>query len=264
MDYKRYQAIRVQREGPILRVALHRPEALNSVDGVLHAELADIFFDIDADREAGVVILTGTGRAFCAGGDLKWLDSIHGDAHAFQIVAWEGRRIIDGLLALEKPIIARLPGPAIGLGATLALFCDLIYAAESARIGDPHVTVGLVAGDGGAVIWPQLIGYARAKEYLLTGDLLTARDAERIGLINHAVPDAELDKAVDAMAQRLATGASRAIAWTKASINVGLRQLAAAVLDTSLSREAMSAATADHKAGLQAFIHKRKPVFTGR
>jgi enoyl-CoA hydratase len=264
LDYQRYRSIAVERQGPILRVTLNRPDALNAVNAQLHAELADVFFDVAADHEASVVVLTGAGRAFCAGGDLKWLQSIHGDAHAFSVVAWEGRRIIDGLLALEKPVIARVPGPAIGLGATLALFSDLIYAAESAQIGDPHVRVGLVAGDGGAVIWPQLIGYARAKEYLLTGDVLAAREAERIGLINHAVPDAELDKAVDAMAQRLAAGATKAIGWTKASINTGLRQLASAVMEGSLAREAMSAATADHKIGLDAFARKQKPRFTGR
>ncbi len=144
------------------------------------------------------------------------------------------------------------------------MFCDIIYAAENARLGDPHVAVGLVAGDGGAVIWPQLIGYARAKEYLMTGDLLTASEAASIGLINHAVPADELDGAVDAMAARLAGGAINAIKWTKASVNGGLKQAANAVLDTAFNFEAMSQMTDDHRIATEAFMNKETPKFTGR
>jgi enoyl-CoA hydratase len=124
--------------------------------------------------------------------------------------------------------------------------------------------VGFVAGDGGAVIWPQLIGYARAKEYLMTGDLLTAPEAARIGLINHAVPPEELEKAVDAFARRLAGGALKAIKWTKMSVNIGLKQLAHSIMDASLSYEAQSNLTADHAEAVAAFREGRKPKFTGR
>jgi len=137
------------------------------------------------------------------------------------------------------------------------------YAAEDAKIGDPHVKVGLVAGDGGAVIWPQLIGYARAKEFLLTGDLLTGAEAARIGLINRALPAAQLDAVVDEMAQRLANGASRAIQWTKLSVNTALRQVAQQVMDTSLEYEARSNLTKDHQEAVKAFREKRAPRFTG-
>ena len=176
----------------------------------------------------------------------------------------KAKRLVNGLLDLEKPIIARLPGHAIGLGCTIALYCDIIYAAEEAKLGDPHVAVGLVAGDGGAVIWPQLIGYARAKEFLMTGDLLNAKDAASIGLINHAVPAGELDNAVNAMAWRLAGGAINAIKWTKASVNAGLKQAANAVLDTAFNFEAMSQMTQDHKIATEAFLNKGKPKFTGK
>ena len=264
MNYDGYTAIEADRDGRILRLTLSRPESLNAIDAVLHEELSRIFFDVDADIEADVVILTGAGKAFCAGGDLQWLNAMHGDPAAFARTVWEGKRLVNSLLDLQKPIIARLPGHAIGLGCTIALFCDIIDAAEKAKLGDPHVAVGLVAGDGGAVIWPQLIGYARAKEYLMTGDLLTARDAAAIGLINHALPADELDAAVDAMAARLAGGATNAIKWTKAAVNGGLKQAANAVLDTAFNFEAMSQMTDDHRIATEAFLNKEEPKFTGK
>jgi enoyl-CoA hydratase len=176
----------------------------------------------------------------------------------------EARKIIVDLLEVQQPIIAAVNGPATGLGATLALFSDVIFAADNARIGDPHVRVGVVAGDGGAVIWPWLVGAARAKEFLLTGDLLTAVEAERIGLINHVVPADQLMATALALAQRLATGPTQAIRGTKASVNKILRETVNLVLDTSLALERYCFSTADHKEAIQAFVEKREPKFTGR
>ena len=264
MPYESYNAITAERRDRILTLTMNRPEQLNAIDEELHGELARIFYDVAGDEETDVVVFTGAGSAFCAGGDLDWIDRMHGDPRAFARTVWEGKRVINSLLDIEQPVIARLPGHAIGLGCTLALFCDIIYAADTAKIGDPHVSVGLVAGDGGAVIWPQLIGYARAKEYLMTGDLLTAAQAAEIGLINHAVPADQLDDAVNAMADRLAGGATNAIRWTKAAVNLGLKQVANAVLDTAFNFEAMSQMTQDHKIATQAFLNREKPKFTGR
>ena len=264
MPYESYNAITAERRDRILTLTMNRPEQLNAIDEELHGELARIFYDVAGDEETDVVVFTGAGSAFCAGGDLDWIDRMHGDPRAFARTVWEGKRVINSLLDIEQPVIARLPGHAIGLGCTLALFCDIIYAANTAKIGDPHVSVGLVAGDGGAVIWPQLIGYPRAKEYLMTGDLLTAAQAAEIGLINHAVPADQLDDAVNAMADRLAGGATNAIRWTKAAVNLGLKQVANAVLDTAFNFEAMSQMTQDHKIATQAFLNREKPKFTGR
>ena len=183
---------------------------------------------------------------------------------SFEKTAREAKQIIFSLLDCEKPVIAKLNGHATGLGATIALFCDIVFAADSAKIGDPHVSVGLVAGDGGAVIWPQLIGYARAKEYLMTGTLMTATQAAGMGLINHVVPLAELDVRVGQFADTLAAGAIKAIKWTKLSVNIGLKQLASSIMDASLAYEAMSNVTADHQEAVNAFREKRKPVFVGR
>jgi enoyl-CoA hydratase len=157
-----------------------------------------------------------------------------------------------------------LNGDAIGLGATIALFCDVIIADDKARIADPHVKVGLVAGDGGAAIWPQLIGFARAKEFLMTGEMVRAPEAARMGLINHAVPAAELDEKVQQLANKLAKGATLAIRWTKRAANIQLRDVVTRVLDASVAYEAMSQRTADHAEAVSAFNEKRRPQFKGK
>ena len=264
MQFADYQTLLFERRGRVLEVTLNRPEKLNAVDEAMHEELARLFVDISNDPACDIAVLTGAGRAFSAGGDIAWMQQMIDAPAAFEKTAREGRQIVYSLLECEKPVIAKLNGHATGLGATIALFCDVIFAADHARIGDPHVAVGFVAGDGGAVIWPQLVGYARAKEYLMTGDLLEAAEAERIGLINHVVPAAQLDERVAAFADRLASGATRAIRWTKMSVNIGLRQLAHSVLDASLAYEAMSNRTHDHQEAVSAFREKRAPVFTGR
>src|SRR5262244_2687963 len=208
MDYSRYHFLSCERQDKVLIVSLNRPEALNAINADLHTELAHIFADIALDQEANVVVLTGKGRAFSAGGDIKWFQ----DMTPLQLDALfvEARKIIIDMLEVEQPIVAAVNGPATGLGATLALFSDVIFAAENAKIGDPHVRVGVVAGDGGAVIWPWLIGAARAKEFLMTGDIITAAEAERIGLINRVVPADQLMSAALAFATRLATGPTKA------------------------------------------------------
>ena len=187
-----------------------------------------------------------------------------GDAVALSEVIRADRRIQNSMLDMEKPIIARIVGPAVGLGCSLALYCDFIYATPNSRLADPHVSVGLVAGDGGAVIWPQLIGYARAKRYLLTGDPITGAEAAEMGLITEAVPEERIDEVVDAMARRMVEGAKHAIRWTKASVNAGLKQLANSVIDRSAGYECVSQMTDDHRIALKAMLAKQKPVFTGR
>jgi enoyl-CoA hydratase len=259
-----YQDIAIARDGNILRVTLNRPDQLNAVNERLHGEMARLFVDISADHDSDVVILTGAGRAFCAGGDLKFLETCLADQAAFAATLHEGKRIVMSMLDCDKPIICRLNGDAMGLGATLALFCDIIVADERANIADPHVLVGLTAGDGGAVIWPQLIGYARAKQYLLSGDAIPAPDAAALGLINFAVSAEELDRTVDKWAKKLASGAGRAIRSTKATVNIPLKQIAASVMEAGLAGEGRSVLTEDFGEAVAAFRDKRRPVFKGR
>jgi enoyl-CoA hydratase len=263
MDYTGYERIRVTRSGRILTLSLSNPAKMNAVDGRMHHELADIFYDVQKDDSVDIVVLEGEGSSFSAGGDIEWMrDAAQGLIQGPTTI--EGKRIIFGLLDLEKPIIAKVRGPAIGLGCTLALFCDVIFASENARFADPHVRVGVVAGDGGAVIWPQLVGYARAKEYLMTGDPIPGKEAERIGLINHVVPDAELDARVDAFTRKLAAGAPQAIRYTKVSVNLRLKEIAHTILDASMAYEMLTFATQDHREAVSSFLEKRKPAFTGK
>jgi enoyl-CoA hydratase len=233
------------------------------VDGLLHDEMARLFIDLQADPDSDLIILTGQGRVFCAGGDFDWFDEMIAQPAKFRAIAHDGKRIVSTLLDLEKPIICRLNGAAAGLGATIALLCDVIIADETARIGDPHVKVGLVAGDGGAVIWPQLIGYARAKEMLLTGDLLRADEAAKMGLINYAVPAAELDAKVAELAGKILANPRWAVRWTKTVANIALKQLAVSNSDAAVAYEMLSNMTADRAEAVNAFRERRAPRLTG-
>jgi enoyl-CoA hydratase len=264
MDYSHYRQLKIDIVDRIATITMNRPDTLNVVQAEMHTELTRIFPELENDRDVDVMILTGAGRAFCAGGDIVWMQEGVDDPLSFNSVIREGKQLIFGILDCEKPIIAKVNGHAVGLGATLALYCDIIFMAQNAKIGDPHVKVGLTAGDGGAVIWPQLIGYARAKEYLMTGELINATDAKAMGLVNRVVPREELDAAVDAFVRNLNAGAKLAIRGTKTTVNIGLRQLAHSIMDASLAYEAMSNASEDHAEGIAAFREGRAPIFKGR
>lgn len=262
MDAARYRFLKFSRDGGVLTVALNRPQAMNAINAGLHTELSTVFADIAADRDVHAVVLTGEGQGFCGGGDLAWFRDI--DRESLDRLFVEARRIIVDLLELPQPIVAAVNGHAAGLGATLALFCDLVIVADTARIADPHVRVGVAAGDGGAVIWPLLVGPARAKQYLMTGDALAAAEAERIGLVNQVVPAAQTLARAQAAARRFADGPRRAIEATKASVNKLLREAVNLVLDTSLALEKANFGDADHREAIAAFAERREPRFVGR
>lgn len=264
MDLSSYQTFHFERDGRLLRASFNHPDTLNAIDKTAHSELPRFFAELAGDPLSDVVILSGVGRAFSAGGNLDYIQEMIDEPSIFLNDIPDVKRIVFGLLDCPKPIIAKLNGPAVGLGATIALLCDVIFAAPTAKIGDPHVKIGFTAGDGGAFIWPHLIGHARAKEYLMTGRLLTAEEAERAGLINHVVPAADLDRVVDEFAKELLSGPMRAIQWTKLSVNIGLKQLAHAVMDASVAYEALSNVTDDHREAVRALREKRTPRFTGK
>lgn len=263
MDYSRYKYIQVERRDQVVVVTLNRPQSLNAINAEMHEEVEDIFEDLNRDAEVNAVVLTGAGRAFCAGGDIRGMRDREFSGPA-RPVTRGASRLVNNILNLEVPVVAAVNGDAIGLGATIALFCDVIYAAEGARIGDTHVRVGLVAGDGGAVIWPLLCGVAKAKELLMTGDLISAQEAERIGLVNKVFPKDEVLPQALELATRLAKGAPMAIKWTKHSVNKLLRDQVNSILDTSLALERISMGSEDHMEAARAFTEKREPKFTGR
>jgi len=256
-----YEALKVERNGSVLTVTLNRPERRNAISPKMHVELANCFFELRQDRETRVVVLTGAGSSFSVGGDMT--DAAPTASEFIQKDATEAREIVHGLLQCPHPIICRMNGDAVGLGATMALMCDFVIAANSGRIGDPHVRMGLVAGDGGALVWPLLIGPMLAKYYLLTGDLLGAPEAAKLGLITRSVEDAALDAEVAAIIDKLLAGAPLAQQLTKRSINAALTSMAALQLDLSLAYEGMTLLSVDHAEARQAFVAKRKPQFKG-
>jgi enoyl-CoA hydratase len=248
----------------VLRVAIEHPTSeLNAVDALLHDELGRLFRGLRRESEARAVVLTGRGRAFSAGGDFGWLASFE-DLRQLEPLRRDARQLIYDLLDVELPIVAALNGPAVGLGASIALLCDVIFMAETASVADPHVRVGIVAGDGGTAIWPLVLGPARAKQYLLTGDPVPAADAERMGLVNRVVaPDALQEEAL-AFARRLAEGAPLALRYTKLAVNQTLRQAATVAFDVATALEIVTFPSADHREALAALREKRKPRFEGR
>lgn len=262
MHFSSYSRLAFTRRERVLQVAIDNGP-MGAVDFAMHEELARVFYEVQNDPESDLIVLTGAGRAFCAGGDMQWFQQMIDDPGLFRGIAHDAKRIVNGLLELEKPTICRLNGAAAGLGASIALLCDVIIADETAQIGDPHVKVGLVAGDGGAVIWPQLIGFARAKELLLTGDMVKAPDAVAMGLINHAVPAGDLDARVEEVAAKILGNPRWAVRWTKTAVNLVLREHANRVMDAAIAYEISSNATSDRQEAVAAFVEKRPPRYTG-
>ena len=264
MGTSEYKFLLLEQKGKILYATMNRPEQLNAFIPDLEYDIIRLIEEVDQSDEIQVLVLSGAGRAFSAGGDISHMQVSLSDFGIFEKSIKNGKRLLSGLLDCDKPIIVKMNGDAIGLGATVALFCDIVVADENARIADPHVRVGLVAGDGGAIMWPALVGYARAKRYLLTGELVPAKEAEAMGLIAYAVPTDQLDAKVDEIAIKIANGASKSIKWTKTVVNLGLKERLNALVDTGFTYEAMSSRTEDHAEAVAAFIGKRKPVFTGK
>lgn len=269
-DYSRYELIKVENDRGLATVTLNRPDSLNAVNGELHRELEHIWVDLADDRDINAIVLTGAGRAFCAGGDVKGMSSRSSSESSARearrsnlATPAHGRRIVQNMLDVEQPIIGAINGDAVGLGATIALLCDVIVASEKARFGDTHVKVGIVAGDGGAVIWPLLVGPARAKEFLMRGNLINGAEAAKMGLVNYAVPPEMVIPRANELARELADGATLAIRFTKLSVNKWLKDQVNLILDASLALEMLTFATDDHREAARAFVEKRKPQFKG-
>ena len=267
MDYSHYRWIRVEKNNQVAIVTLNRPEHRNAAHPEMRAELDRIWPELSEDDDVSAIVLTGAGKAFCAGGDVKAMASRFGTeqgfAHSTKGVG-RARRLCQSMLDVGPPIVCAINGDAMGLGATLALLCDVTVMSETARIGDSHVKVGLVAGDGGAVFWPVLIGPHRAKDFLLRSRVADGSQAHAIGLVNYVVPPDEVLPQAIAIAEELAAQPKWAVRWTKLSINQALKAQLNLVINTSHALEMLSAQTADHGEAARAFVDKRQPHFTGK
>jgi enoyl-CoA hydratase len=259
-----YDCIRTERRGHLLIVTIDHPASeLNVVDARLHAELCRLMRDLRDERAARCVVLTGAGAAFSAGGDMAWFPQLR-TVEAQAELRRDARSMIWDLLDAQVPVVCALNGHALGLGASIALLCDVIVASREARIGDPHVRVGLVAGDGGTVIWPLALGPALAKEALLTGEPLSATRAAELGLVNHVVDPGEvLDTAVD-LADRIAANPPLAVQLTKVAVNRQVKAAMAASFDEAVALESQTFLSADHAEAVAAFLERRPGRYEGR
>jgi len=259
--YASYKHLLFERpDARILKIILNRPERLNAADEILHRELVRIWLDIEEDDDVSVVILTGAGRAFSAGGDFKMLEHNINDP-ATRARNWkEATKLVYNIINCSKPIVSAIHGPAVGAGLAAALLADVSIAARSAKIIDGHTRLGVAAGDHAAIVWPLLCGMAKAKYYLLTCEPMTGETAERIGLVSLVTEDDELQATALKVAQRLAEGAPTAVRWTKYALNNWLRMMGP-IFDTSLALEFLGFAGSEVREGLASHLEKRRPRF---
>ena len=261
LDYGDYQHILFERrDDGVLWATLNRPEVLNAANARLHTELVALWQTIDADPEARVVVVTGAGRGFSAGGDLQMVENAHRDYEEIVRILDEARDLVYNMLRCQTPVVSAINGAAVGAGLVVALLADVSIAAESARLADGHVRMGVAAGDHAAIVWPLLVGMAKAKYYLMTSDFVDGREAERMGLVSLCVPDAELVDKAQAVAQDLARGPQHALRFTKRALNQWMLQ-AGPIFDHSLALEMLGFFSEDMMAGIEALRNRQRPEF---
>ncbi|MGW1027408.1 enoyl-CoA hydratase/isomerase family protein [Streptomyces sp. NPDC002577] len=247
-------------------ITLNRPEVMNAVTWDQREHIIRLLADASADPAVRAVVITATGRGFCAGADLRGSPSsaerIPGDVA--RTIRLGAQRLIAAVLDCEKPVIAAVNGTAAGIGAHLAFACDLVLAAESAKFIEVFVRRGLVPDGAGAYLLPRLVGPQRAKELMFFGDPLPAAEAERLGLVNRVVPSDELEKTAREWAQRLAAGPTRAIALTKHLVNASLDSDRATAFAAEAMAQEINMSTADAQEGVAAFVERRPPAYKGR
>jgi enoyl-CoA hydratase len=252
-------AIVVRADGDIRIVTLNRPQQLNAVDAGLHHAIATVWSELRSDRGARAIVLTGAGKAFCAGGDLDMLEAMASNPALRAEVMAEAGQIVREMANLEVPIVAAVNGPAVGLGCSLASLCDLVVMADDSYLSDPHVALGLVAADGGALVWPSLVGLQRAKEYMLLGDRITAQEAERIGLANRVVPRADVLAEATGLARRLASLPTQSLRETRRLLNLSVTNAVNASLDDAIEAEILSYDEREFRLNLENALARRRP-----
>jgi enoyl-CoA hydratase len=243
-----------------LVVTFSHPERLNAVSESGHRELVEVWLDVDTDDDVRVVLLRGEGRAFSAGGDYQMIERVIDDPTAHRRVLKEARELVRNIIECSKPIVSAINGPAVGAGLAAALLADIPVAGRSARLLDGHTSIGVTAGDHAAVIWPLLVGMAKAKYHLLTNEPIDGVEAERLGLVAKVVEDETLDSYTRELAADLASGAQEALRWTKHTLNHWLR-MAYPIFDASVAYEFLGFLGPDAAEGVAAIKDKRPPKF---
>jgi 2-(1,2-epoxy-1,2-dihydrophenyl)acetyl-CoA isomerase len=262
-------------EDGIATLTMNRPEARNALSGEMGAALSEAVQRLGADPKVRVLVLTGAGGAFCAGGDVKGfaadtsrgagVGSGQGPSYEQRVAGLRrGMEVVKWLNEMPKPTLAVLPGAAAGAGLGLALACDLRVAAENAKLTTAFSKVGLAGDYGGSYFLSHLVGAAKARELYFMADVITGREAERLGIVNLAVPAEELPEAAAAYARRLAGLPTVAVGYMKRNLNAAQHATLTEVLDLEASHMVRTMMTEDHKGASQAFVEKRAPVFAGR
>jgi enoyl-CoA hydratase len=261
--YAAFSSLKITRpEEHLLEIVMSTPGKLNAAGHDMHRDLANVWLEIDKDPETRVVVVRGEDKAFSAGGDLDLVSDMADDFAVRIRVLKEARDLVYNVINCSKPVVSAMHGAAVGAGLVVGLLADVSIAGRSARIIDGHTKLGVAAGDHAAIVWPLLVGMAKAKYYLLTCEPLSGEEAERIGLVSLCVDDDDLvDTAYD-VARRLAAGSQSAIRWTKYALNNWLRS-AGPTFDTSLALEFLGFAGPDVREGIAAVREKRRPDFHG-
>ena len=258
-----YEAILVRKAGPVATVTMNRPEALNFLDPIMAQEIESAMADLEKDEEVRAVVVTGAGRAFCAGGDVKFMKQ---EWPVYDLVVRMERvtGFIKAMLDLPKPIIASVNGPAVGAGCNIALAADLVLASEKATFCQVFTRIGLIPDCGGIYLLPRRVGMTKAKELILTARTIEAGEAERIGLVNRVVPAEALEEETRKIAAELASGATMAIGIAKRLLNQSYESDFETILQAENSNQVLLRKAEDHREGVRAFFEKRKPEFKGK
>ena len=262
-----YEQIAVRRDGSVVTITLNRPDKLNAMTGVMSDELLEVFTSVRDDDDARAIVVTGAGRGFCAGQDLTEFESAYRAGERPDIrehLEQSYHRLIPVVVSTPKPVIAAVNGVAAGAGVSLAAACDIRIAAEEARFTQAFVKIGLIPDSGGTWLLPRIIGYARALELSITGEVIDAETALEIGLVNRVVDGDALEDEVSGLAARLAAMPTAAIGETKALLRGAALLDLEAALHAEAEAQARMGQTDDHLEGVMAFAEKREPHFQGR
>src|SRR5579871_3496200 len=261
MTFSDYERLRFERRDQgVLLITMDRPDKYNAADERMHGELARVWTEVSADPQTRVAVITGAGKAFSAGGDLDMVRQIAGNHDRVAHMLSEMSDLVYNIVNCEKPVISAINGVAVGAGTVVALLADISICAEDARLGDGHVKLGVAAGDHAAIVWPLLCGMARSKYYLMTGEMVTGDEAERIGLVSKALPRDEVLPEALRVANHLAAGPQLAIRLTKRALNGWVRN-AGPIFDQSAAYEMLTFMGDDVREGLASLREKRAPQF---